>query len=133
MADDRYSMTIMFMGNELPRPLVDGDAEAMMGFELTVNHMGVAIAEGTVTSASVANNGQRMKLVIESGGRRCAACSYVYSEVQALVGLRPLRRLQALMALPDAHIYRGIPLWVKVCADPLTCRGRVAERDAVDS
>ena len=126
-------MTVMYMGNELPRPLVDGDAEAMMGAELTVSHMGIVLAEGTVTSANVVNNGQRMKVVIEAGGRRCAACSYVYTEVQALVGLRPLRRLQALMTLPDTDIYRGIPLWVKVCADPLTCRGRVAERDSVDN
>ena len=104
-----------------------------MGAELTVSHMGIVLSEGTVTSANVVNNGQRMRVVIEAGGRRCAACSYVYTEVQALVGLRPLRRLQALMTLPDTDIYRGIPLWVKVCADPLTCRGRVAERDSVDN
>jgi len=127
---DPYSMTVMYLGNELPRPLTDDDAETLMGAELTVSHTGVVVAKGTVTSASVANDGQRMKVVVEAGGRRCAACSYVYTEAQALVGLRPLGRLQALMTLPETGIYRGIPQWVKVCSDPLTCRGRVAERDA---
>jgi hypothetical protein len=127
---DPYFMTVMYIGNELPRPIEDGDAETMMGAELTISHGDVVAATGTVTSACVVSDRQMMEVVIERGGRRCPACAYVYTEAQALLGLRPLGRLQALMTLPETDIYRKIPPWVNVCSDPLTCRARVAQREA---
>lgn len=130
MDDERYTRTVIFLTNELTRPLRDYDAETLMGAEVSVSLRGAALVEGVVAFAKVVDGGRRLQVAIESGGRRCPACGEVYTSAQALLALRPLRRLQALMTLPDTQVYRGIPGWVKVCSDPLACRGRAAERAA---
>lgn len=130
MGDSRYTRTIMYMGKEMMRPLDGGDAESLMGAELVVHHHGVQVPHGVVTSVKVVDDGQRLEVVAESGGRGCPACGQVYSEGEAAAALRVLHRLLVLTPPPDVAIYRGVPPWVRVCSDPLACLGRVVQAKA---
>ncbi len=131
--DDRYMRALVYMGNQRDRPLDDLDAVSLMGVQLTVNHSGVDIATGVVTFTKVVDDGQRMRIVIESGAVRCChACGHGYGVGEATEGLLALNRVYvtAVDTLPDVKMYEDLPLWVRVCADPADCRRRAVARAA---
>ena len=127
MSEEIYSRAVLYLGNQMMRPLDDDDAISLMGHEVDVRMGGVAAASGTITSARVIDDGRRLEVVVENHGRSCRACGTVVSEGQAAAALTLLRDVYATTAAAaDNEMYQAVPPWAAVCSDPVACRRRCA-------
>lgn len=126
-APDGYHRASLLMRNELDRLLDDADAAAMLGTSITVGLHGVIYASGVVTSARVTAGGQSLHLIVESGGRSCLACGFIFTPQEAARDLVMLEGLHAdNPGIYDFYLtaYQRLPRRAMVCHDTSTCSGR---------
>lgn len=123
-----YSRTTFTWRNETDQPLTDDDARGLIGSQITVSHGGVALAAGTVTCAQVVDDGARMQMTVETGGRRCPVCGVVYPPETADQELQPIEDLrQRMPGIFGYAIYGDLPGWTRVCFQGASCRIRRLE------
>lgn len=121
-----YSRSTYVWRNEMMRPLDDEDAQLMLGAELSVSIHGTVRSSGIITDAKIVDDGERLQVTIESGGRFCAACYHVYDEPAAQTALVPLGELLDV-PLFDRRMYSHLTVWTRICRDSAACWRRQVE------
>ncbi len=127
-----YSRTALLLRNELDRSLTDADAGGVLGASISVGLHGAVFASGVVTSARVTGEGQGLHLIVESGGRSCLACGFVFTPQEAvrdLVMLEGLAADQPGLYFFNVTVYEALPRRAMVCRDVATCIERRMARD----
>ena len=127
-----YSRAALFLRNELDRPLTDADAGGVLGASISVGLHGAVFASGVVTSARVTWEGQGLHLIVESGGRSCLACGFVFTPQEAtrdLVMLECVQADQPGLYFFNIAAYEGLPRRAMVCRDVTTCVERTMARE----
>lgn len=120
-----YSRSTYTWRNETGRPLTDDDARGMLGMQMSVSMCETVLAAGTVTGARVLDDGERMEMTVETGGRSCAACREVYPVEFADRELGAIEDFQARMpTIYNSPIYDNLPRWARVCREAATCMFR---------
>jgi hypothetical protein len=125
-----YSRAVLQLGNETGRALVDADARGLLGSEMDVELHGAVVASGTVTNAVIVDG--KMCVTIETNGRSCAACGYIYTDLELdrahVPPLGPVGQLTEVMpTFFSRDDYSTLPDWAPVCTEPVECRRRLAD------
>lgn len=121
-----YTRSTFHLRNDTGRPLTDADVVELLGTEMTATLHDVSLSSGTVTNVRVVDDGSRIQVTVESGGRACAACGTVFDVDQA--GGQMLALAEIRSATPELvaglPMYEGLPGWVWVCFSPALCLRR---------
>ncbi len=116
-----YSRTAFTWRNEMMRPLDDDDARGLLGCEISVMLGESVKSTSTITNARILDDGARMEVTAEAGGRWCPACERVYppGSEHLLAPLEDLR--QRMPTLFNSAVYDNHPPWTRVCRDNANC------------
>ncbi len=128
-ATAEYRRSTLYWRNETGRPLIDEDAEALLGHELTVGMADIPLVSGTVTNARILEDGARVEVTLEQGGQQCPACGHIYPPAEATSELVRIDYLQKRMpTIYDSPVYDLLTPWAKVCFHASTCLFRRMEQ-----
>ncbi len=117
-----YTRCVFFMRNEGPAPLTEMKAAKLIGYQMSFTLDDIHLSTGEVTGFKLLENGNRLQVTVESGGRHCWACGMIYTDEWAPVRLVPLSRLRKQS--PDVYLEGGydvLPGSALVCVSPSDC------------
>lgn len=131
-AADVYSRTAFYLRNDTGRPLVDADVQELLGTEMTASMHDVLLSSGVVTNVAIVDDGARVRVTIENGGRACAVCGTVFTRNQASQEMLTLGEVRTATPELVAGIpgYADLAGWVWVCSSPAMCLRRQQEQPA---